>query len=111
MTCYVDPLMDFGWFIRGRRTRSCHLTTDGSPEELHTFAERIGMRREWFQEWPKASIDHYDLTPKSRALAISIGAVELDRREAAKHHHAWHEARRASGRLSETEKERQGVTP
>lgn len=52
---------------------SCHLATDGDDlEELHTFAERIGLRRAWFQ--PKSS-PHYDLVPSKRAAALAAGAV------------------------------------
>jgi hypothetical protein len=46
------------------------MTTDGDPEELHAFAKKIGLKREWFQPWPKASIDHYDLTASRRKAAV-----------------------------------------
>ncbi|WP_321935482.1 DUF4031 domain-containing protein [Paraburkholderia sp. J8-2] len=81
MTIYVDRLEDWGFIIRGRRVRSCHLFTDGHDiEELHRFAERIGMRREWFQV--ARSAPHYDLTPSRRAEAVRLGAIEVGRREA-----------------------------
>jgi hypothetical protein len=35
-----------------------HLVAD-SLEELHRFARRIGLKREWFQE---GRLPHYDLT-------------------------------------------------
>jgi hypothetical protein len=54
---------------------SCHLTTDGPIDELHAFADRLGMKREWFQKHPLAS--HYDLTPKIRAKAVELGAAEV----------------------------------
>lgn len=57
---------------------SCHLTTDGPLDELHAFAECIGMRRTWFQPHPK--MDHYDLTPRRRAVAIAHGAVFVEAR-------------------------------
>ncbi len=57
---------------------SCHLTTDGPIEELHAFAERLGMRRTWFQPHPK--MDHYDLTPRRRAVALAHGAVFVEAR-------------------------------
>ncbi|NTX09087.1 DUF4031 domain-containing protein [Myxococcus sp. CA040A] len=58
----------------------CHLSCDpGGEEELHAFAARIGLKREWFQAPPKASKPHYDLTPPRRAAALEAGAVELDR--------------------------------
>ena len=58
---------------------SCHLTTDGTLEELHGFAARIGMRREWFQDHRIAP--HYDLTPKRREHALRLGAVFVPMRE------------------------------
>lgn len=61
---------------------SCHLTTDGPIEELHAFAARIGVLREWFQEhW---SAPHYDLTPNKRKEAIFAGAVEVSARDQAR---------------------------
>lgn len=54
----------------------CHLFAD-TDEELHAFARQIGLRREWFQEPPKASWRHYDLTASKRAVAISQGAVAV----------------------------------
>lgn len=65
---------------------SCHLTTDGSLDELHVFAARMGMRREWFQEHPFAP--HYDLTPSRRELALRLGAVHVDAIEQARRRRA-----------------------
>jgi hypothetical protein len=58
--------------------RWCHLFTDGPLEDLHTFALRIGLRREWFQHHER--LPHYDLTPPRRKRALLAGAVEADRR-------------------------------
>lgn len=81
MTIYVDQLEHWGWKLRGRIVQSCHMFTDSLDlEELHVFAERIGMKRAWFQESRVAP--HYDLTQSRRALAVSLGAIELGRREA-----------------------------
>jgi len=60
----------------------CHLFAD-STDELHAFAERIGLLRNWFQG------DHYDLTPKRRAVAVAAGALEVDRRALAKLRIQW----------------------
>lgn len=76
MPCYVDALVSYGWNLRGRRVRSCHLIAD-SLDELHAMANAIGMKREWFQP---ASSPHYDLTESRRARAIGLGAVPLERR-------------------------------
>lgn len=83
MTIYVDPLMHNGWILRGRAIANCHLFTD-QPEltELHEFAQRIGLKRDWFQWKDAFSLPHYDLTPRRRAVAIAGGAVEVDRRQA-----------------------------
>lgn len=79
MTIMVDELRvwphSWGIFRKG----SSHLTTDGPLEELHAFAARIGMKREWFQNHRIAP--HYDLTPRRRAVAIKLGAVEVSMRE------------------------------
>lgn len=80
MTVYVDPLMLHGWRLRGRTVQNCHMFTDGSFEELHAIALKIGMKRSWFQA--SASTPHYDLTPSRRAAALAAGAIEVDRRGA-----------------------------
>lgn len=82
MTIYVDD-----WRQQARvgrlNARWSHLTV--SPEddiaELHAFAARIGLKREWFQDkpWPRA---HYDVTESKRQEAIRAGAVSITWREA-----------------------------
>jgi hypothetical protein len=79
MTIYVDVQMNNGWKMYGRTVQNCHLFTDGPVDELHAFAVRIGMKRTWFQD---KSVQHYDLTPSRRRLAVAAGAVEVDRRQA-----------------------------
>lgn len=61
---------------------SCHLTVDGPIDLLHSFAKRLGLRREWFQD--HALAPHYDLTPRRRGEAIALGAVEVPAREQAR---------------------------
>ena len=72
MTVYVDELRLYpnawGPFLKG----SCHLTAD-TLEELHRFAQRIGLRRSWFQNHRVCA--HYDLTPLKRHEALMAGAV------------------------------------
>ena len=70
---YVDQLRDWGWKLRGKSTQSCHMAAD-TLEELHALAERIGLKRSWFQRVPRP---HYDLTPSKHALAVKAGAKEL----------------------------------
>lgn len=65
--------------------RWCHLfagSADGI-EELHQFAARLGLKRSWYQPAKRWQFCHYDLTPNKRALAVRLGAVEIDARERA----------------------------
>lgn len=81
MAVYVDKLERWGWKMRGREVASCHMFTDSLDiEELHAFAQQLGMRREWFQ--PHRVAPHYDLTPRRREVAVALGAHEVGRREA-----------------------------
>jgi hypothetical protein len=81
MPVYVDPLADRGWKLRGHAQANCHLFTDAwNLDELHAMAARIGMKREWFQD--ARSAPHYDVTPKRRALAVSMGVIEVSFRQA-----------------------------
>lgn len=54
------------WRWRGRTW--AHLVSDSSYDELHEFAARLGLQREWFQG------DHYDIPASVRAEAIALGA-------------------------------------
>lgn len=56
----------------------CHMVAD-TLAELHEMAERIGLKREWFQT--KSSLPHYDVCRTKRALAIRCGAREVSNRE------------------------------
>jgi hypothetical protein len=97
MSVYVDHAFAVGdW---GRWSGGGHLQAD-SHDELHAFATRIGMRREWFQTKPgRPENDHYDLTRALRERAISLGAVPEDRRVGTRRRQALRQARRASPRL------------
>jgi len=48
----------------------CHMLAD-TVDELHAMADKIGLKREWYQ--PK-SIPHYDVCQAKRRLAIKNGA-------------------------------------
>lgn len=88
MTVYVDDS-----FIPARvgrhASRWCHLFAD-TQEELHEFAESIGLRRSWFQPGKPlkggrpSHLWHYDVTEGKRAEAVKAGAVEVTWRESVK---------------------------
>jgi Protein of unknown function (DUF4031) len=61
------------WWHRGRRW--CHLVSDADLDELHTFAESLGVPRRGFHG------DHYDLPEDYRAAALLLGAQPVDSRE------------------------------
>ena len=57
--------------------RWSHLVAD-TDEELHEFASRMGMRREWFQDKSgRPHHAHYDLPERARAEALANGAGEV----------------------------------
>jgi len=70
---YVDAAIN-----RWKGKLWCHLTAD-SIAELHAFASRLGLKREWFQE--HKLIPHYDITKKKRLTAISYGAIAITTEE------------------------------
>jgi Protein of unknown function (DUF4031) len=76
VTVYLD-----NWRQRARLgpvdDRWSHLIAD-TDEELHEFAARMGMRREWFQHKSgRPHHAHYDLPERARADALAYGAVEV----------------------------------
>ena len=81
MSVYVDPLAQNGWHLG----RNCHMWADSLPE-LHAMADAIGMKRGWFQQKSYTNglgLPHYDLTESRRRKAISLGVIELTRRDSA----------------------------
>lgn len=85
MTVYVDTLIKHDLSGKSAQVQSafrdgaCHMFTDGSLEELHAMAERLGMKRSWFQD--HGDLKHYDLNARRRAAAVRAGAVECDKRK------------------------------
>ena len=75
MTVWVDDMysVPMGQF---RRMKMSHLISD-NEKELHAMAGKIGVARRWYQG------DHYDICLSKRALAISLGAVEVTMRQLA----------------------------
>jgi hypothetical protein len=71
MAVYVDDAVTL-W--RGQRW--AHLMAD-TLDELHAFAERLGLRRDRFQD--KTSGAHYDVPAPLREEALRLGAVAISR--------------------------------
>jgi len=61
-----------------------HMIATESEEELHKFAKKIGLKREWFQQ-PKKPLmrhAHYDLTTKTKlGYALDAGAKLREAKE------------------------------
>ena len=58
-----------------RNTLWCHLVSDSSLDELHAFAEQLGIPRRAFQG------DHYDVPERLRQEALDLGAAAVSGRE------------------------------
>ena len=78
----VDPIREYNTGPRGW-PYWCHMATDnlsdGGLEELHAYAQALGLRREWFQNHPRHP--HYDLPPDKRDLALRMGAQAVSSKE------------------------------
>lgn len=91
MTVYVDSAR-IPATVGKVRGRWSHLTAD-TPEELHAFAAKIGLRREWFQArckfapyCPSLADEtcrhfHYDVVEARRVMAIKEGAQAISMRQ------------------------------
>jgi hypothetical protein len=92
MSVFVDDGFAAGdW---GRWSGGGHMQAD-TPHELHAMAERLGLRRAWFQSKPgRPWHDHYDLTQSKRQQAIQLGAIPVTWREAGQRNRAAREAYR-----------------
>jgi len=72
MTVYVDD-----YRVQARvgsiNARWSHLFAV-PPEDpnLHVIAQKIGLKREWFQ-----NNSHYDVTESKRMAAVTVGAVSV----------------------------------
>lgn len=73
MAVYVDREQ-----IPWRGKLWCHLVAD-TLDELHAFAEALGLKRSWFQE--RASYPHYDVTMSVRERALKRGAISVGKTE------------------------------
>lgn len=54
-----------------------HMVSTASEDELHAFAQEVGLKREWFQN--KNKNPHYDLTTlRAKRRALRAGAKYVD---------------------------------
>ena len=55
-------------------TDGTHLIAD-TEDELHEFADKIGLKRSWFQS--SSWYPHYDLMGSKKRLVVVKGAIKL----------------------------------
>lgn len=73
MTAYVDDAA-----ILWRSKLRYHMSAD-SLEELHAFAQAVGIKRCWFHQG--SAYPHYDVTTEQRDQALQAGAKAVTSRE------------------------------
>lgn len=57
-------------------TDGVHVVSTESEEELHTFARKVGLKRQWYQNHPRHP--HYDIiSPKLLQRAYTLGAEKV----------------------------------
>ncbi len=75
MTIFVDPLMGHGLKLRGHTVHNCHLFSDTDVDELHAFAERIGMDRTWFPISASRTTTSHHRAGAWRCLAVPSKSI------------------------------------
>lgn len=71
---YVDTQREHR--VGGRIWWCSHMMSDVGVDELHEFAARLGLKRNWFQDKP--THPHYDILGKTMyAKAIKLGATPV----------------------------------
>lgn len=75
MAVYIGPA---AWPVRGKHF--CHMMSDKDSEELHAFAECLGLERSGCQREGRR-LEYYVLSPCRRAEAVRQGAVEIGAQE------------------------------
>jgi len=87
MTIYVDAVKEYPIAAIQKSARRwghswSHMWTDADPQELHLMANRLGLKRSYYQE--HSILKHYDVTPNKRTLALQHGAIEMTAKSAIK---------------------------
>lgn len=67
------------------RMKMSHMIAE-TDEELHDMADKLGLKRKWFQPTP---YPHYDICQTKRKLAVDLGAIEVTVRELVKAARKW----------------------
>lgn len=81
MAVYVDALFEMEPRTAQARRHGntwCHMFAD-TPDELHAFAKRLGLKESWAQDVGRPTL-HYDLVPSKRTKALKLGAKETTTR-------------------------------
>lgn len=75
---YVDPIRDWP-VVPGWPYGYLSLLYADTPQELHEFAQRLGLARRACSDFtrPEDRLLHYDLSPNKRKQALRLGAVEV----------------------------------
>jgi len=76
MGVYVDALMPTAPSRKWPWPSACRLLAD-TRAEVVAFGRTMGLKPEWFQDRP--DLPHFDLTPRTRAWAMRLGAVSCSR--------------------------------
>jgi len=107
MAVYIDDAQIPASVRNGDRVHTStwsHLTAD-TEDELHAFARKLGLRREWYQGPDEhGDLWHYDLTAGKRQQALKLGALPVPAREIVvkarsrpqRTRHIWHTAGKTS---------------
>jgi hypothetical protein len=108
MAIYVDDANIQATVPNGRTRHTstwCHLFAD-TQEELHEFAEKLGLRRSYFQpgkprgDGTPSPHWHYDVTAGKRQQALRLGAHAVSWRESTEIMHA-RDAKAERGRVAD----------
>ena len=58
-------------------TDGVHVVSTDSEDELHKFARKVGLKRQWYQNHPRHP--HYDIiSPRLLQRAYALGAEKVE---------------------------------
>jgi hypothetical protein len=78
MSVYIDPELAWPKSSNWPYNVVTHMYAD-TPEELHAFAKKIGLKRIWCSDHThhNSRLLHYDLNHGRRLAAIKAGAIQV----------------------------------